>query len=194
MSQPPRDFRTVQTQGTTNQPPRQFRPTFSKLPADAPPYIDTLKTEMETALRQTIDNVQGQRAAFGPLNLFSAGMGDPLKVPVGATDSNYGSGLGLFVTLQRAGNWLLTAAVTLNIVGDSGELFTLTLQNGQITQPLKALAQSASNGTFSMHQTWQIASKTGDDLCRLLIKKAGGSGTSNVDVQHSSLTALWQGT
>lgn len=184
MSQPPRDFRILQTQTTSNQPPRQFRPVFT----------DAVPRELQEAFRQTIDNVQAQRTAYSPMSIYSAGMGAALKVPVGASASDYGSGLGLTVTLSRIGNWLITAAVCLNIVGDANQLFTLTLQVGPNPQGTKALAQAAATTTQMMHQTWQITSPTGIDLCRLLIKKAGGAGTSNVDVQHTSLTATWQGT
>ncbi len=103
------------------------------------------------------------------------------------------SAIGVSVVLDRPGNWLLTAAVALTIVGDPAQIFTLTLAAGPTPQAVTAQWNSATDGQVMLHQTWQIPTVKGGLNCRLLIVKDGGAGTSSVDPINSTLSGLWMG-
>jgi hypothetical protein len=147
----------------------------------------------DVALRQILDHVYDLRNNYGPSNVFGQGPpnANPVTVPAKPKPA---SGINVSVALDRPGNWLLTAAVTLHIIGDPGQIFTLTLSTGSVLpQPQTAQWNSATDGQVILHQTWQIPSVKGSLNCRLLIMKDGGAGTSFVDPVNSTLSGLWQG-
>jgi len=158
---------------------RQFRPK------------PTGNAEQDTANRQIIDHLYDIRSNYGPASVFGKGAGTSVTVPDGSTKP--ASGIGVQVTLTRPGNWLLTAAVALNIISDNGQIFTLTLAVGSTVQSSHtAQTSSAADAMVMFHQTWQVTAKGGEN-CRLLIVKDGGAGTSYVNPSNSTLSALWQG-
>lgn len=151
----------------------------------------TGNAEQDVANRQIIDHIHDLRNNYGPVNLFSRGISAAVSVPDGSTKP--ATGIGVQVTLTRPGNWLLTAAVALTIVGDPSQIFTLTLAVGTTVQTShNAQCSSATDGQLMLHQTWQVVAK-GSENCRLLIVKDGGGGTSSVNGLNSTLSALWQG-
>lgn len=172
----------------TNQ---QYRPILPNLPANADSYTRQLHDTINQAFRQAFDNINNQANSNSPTSLFAKGSGKTVPVPVSTT--KVGSGFGVSLTLSRPGKWIITAAVALNIVSDSNEPFTLSLSVGSVTEPQTAVVQQSGNGSLMMHQSWQITSSSGTDLCTLYIRKKAGSGTSNVDPANSTLTATWQG-
>jgi len=149
----------------------------------------------DVALRQILDHVYDLRNSYGPTSVFgqSAPTAALVTVPSKAAGKP-ASGIGVSVTLDRPGNWLLTAAVALHILGDNGQVFTLSLSTGSVLpQPQTAQWKQGADGQVILHQTWQIPTVKGSLVCRLLIIKDGGAGTSSVDPRNSTLSALWQG-
>lgn len=167
---------------------RQYRPSFATLPINADRDLKQFHTEVQQAFRQTFDLVNTQMNSLSPTSLFTKGSGKTVPVPA----TNPGSGFGVAVTLSRPGSWVLTAAVALNLVGDANQPFTLSMVVGSVTEAQTAVVQQSADGKVMMHQSWQV-STPGGELCRLLIRKKAGSGTSNVDPANSTLTATWQG-
>lgn len=149
--------------------------------------------ETDVALRQILDHVYDIRNNYGPSSVF--GKGGPTAALVRVTAAPVpATAIGVSVVLDRPGNWLLTAAVALHIIGDNGQVFTLTISTGAILpQPQTAQWKQGADGQVMLHQTWQIPSVKGGMTCRLLIQKDGGAGTSSVDPRNSTLSALWQG-
>lgn len=149
----------------------------------------------DVALRQILDHVYDLRNNYGPANVF--GKGGPTAVLVTVPSkaaSKPATAIGVSVTLSRPGTWLLTAAVALHIVGDNGQIFTLSLSTGAVLpQPQTAQWKQGADGQVMLHQTWQIPTVNGGLNCRLLIIKDGGAGTSSVDPRNSTLSGLWQG-
>lgn len=154
------------------------------------PLLDdeSIPLPVRQALRQYGDHLNDIRTNYSPSTQYVRGSGDPVTV---TTDPN---GFGLSFPFNRQGVWILTAAVCLNLAGDASQNFTLSLYVGTIQQPYFALANQAADGTVMLHQSWQVNSITGEEVCTLKIQKAGGGGTSNVDPSNSTLTGTWQGT
>jgi len=183
-TQAPNTFH-VNTKTPTAQAARQYRP---NLPADTP-------VQVRQAFRQVFDIANGIRDGFSPTSLFTKGnaTGDPIVVPVGATADNQGTSLGLQLQLSRPGNWLISANVNLQIIGDTGQLFTLALILGQAPQSHSAQVNPSADQIQMVQQSWQVQSVSGDEIARLYIKKAAGAGTSAVLPQNTTFTATWQG-
>lgn len=163
------------------QPNRMYRPS------------PTGNLQMDIAMRQIIDNQQGLRDAYGPTSLVSVGTGTAVTIP--ATDTDDGNGFNVSLQLNRQGTWTLTAAVKVDIAGDNAIQFRLALQVNRNTQTSHfGYAVSPGNATVMLHQSWQVVSVDGNEVCSLLIRKAlAGGGTSTVDPQNSNLTAIWAG-
>lgn len=170
---------------------QQYRPILPNLPANADSYTRQLHDTINQAFRQAFDNINNQANSNSPTSLFAKGSGKTVPVPVSTTKA--GSGFGLAVTLNRPGTWVVTASVVVNIKSDPSSNFKLSLNVGNVLQPNTGKLSSATDGTYTMHQSWSITSSNGKELCSLLIVKDAGGGTSNVDVQNSTLTATWQG-
>ena len=161
---------------------RNYRP-----PPTGNPVVDV-------AFRQILDHIYDQRNNYGPTNVFGKGAPTAAVVTVpSAAASKPATGIGVTVTLDRPGNWLLTAAVALTITGDHGQIFTVSLTAGGVAQaPFSQWSQGA-DGMVVIHQTWQYASVKGGTQVQLRIIKDGGAGTSAVNPVNSTLSALWQG-
>lgn len=114
-------------------------------------------------------------------------------VPLQTSASDIGTGIGLQVQLTRTGVWILGASVSLNAIGDTGQLFSLRLTVNDSPQGLAGVMQPAGDGTVSIVQFWQVASITGDERCVLKISKLAGGGTSAVIPGTSTIMATWQG-
>lgn len=183
-SQSPNTFH-VRTKTPSAQPTRQYRP---NLPADTPP-------QMKQFARQTLDLVNGLRDGFTPLSLFTKGdgTGTDITIPTETSASDLGTSLDLQLTLSRPGNWVVSASVNMQFIGDSGQLFTLSLILGQSPESHTAQVNPAADQIQMVQQSWQLTSITGDEIVRLYVKKAGGGGTSKVVRQNSTFTATWQG-
>jgi hypothetical protein len=156
-----------------------------------PPPTGNLVTDV--ALRQILDHIYDLRNSYGPTNVFGKGAPNALPVTVPDGSTQPASAIGVSVTLDRPGNWLLTAAVALTIAGDPAQVFTLSLASGPTAQAIVAQWNSATDGQVMLHQTWQIPTVKGGLNCRLLIIKDGGAGTSSVDPINSTLTGMWMG-
>lgn len=174
------------------QPSNQFRPEdySQKVPEDTKPFVQYTNR----VFRQVFDLIQALRDAFGPTVLFASGSqtGAAITVPVQATQTKLGTGLGLQVSLTRPGTWIVSAAVNLVIAGDT-DFFTLSLTVGASAVPYVAQYKTGANQTIMLCQNWQVTSETGDELLTLWIKKTSGAGTSNVVQANSTMSASWQG-
>jgi hypothetical protein len=144
--------------------------------------------QQDIANRQAFDLIHQTRDQFTPLVLSAGGRaGSP--VPVATMDT----GVGLSITLTRPGVWVIGCAVCLTIAADPSQVFTASLYVGRTKQPTQGKITSATDGTYMMHQYWSVSSASGKDLCRILVAKSGGTGTSSVDPLHSTMMAFWQG-
>ncbi|HKT90093.1 MAG TPA: hypothetical protein VJQ59_16730 [Candidatus Sulfotelmatobacter sp.] len=169
---------------------RQYRPNFATLPTTVDQSVREFQREVQQAFRQTFDLINAGQNSLGPASLFQNGSGDKVTIPATTTDP--GSGFGLALTLSRPGTWIITAAISVAIQLDSSSTFSLSLIVGSTKQAQAGKLQSGVDGVYTIHQVWQITT-SGGDLCRLLIAKDAGSGTSYVDVSNSTMSATWQG-
>lgn len=170
------------SQTTTTTPPvRQYRP------------ISTGNTVVDAAHRQMFDQVDSLRNNYGPASLFAVGTGAPVVVPATTGDGN---GFSVSTALTRQGTWVITAAVALTIASDPSVQFRMALQVNNVTVTSHyCYWTSATDGTVMLHQSWQVASKRGNEVCSLVIRKTStATGTSSVDPTSSTITATWQGT
>ncbi len=148
----------------------------------------SLPQTVQDAFRQMPDQIYSLRQQHGPRNVYAQGSGDPIVV---TTDP---LGAGLTLKLTRPGIWVITASVALSIIGDSGQVFTLSLTVAGARQGLAAEWNSPGDTAVTMHQQWQFESKTGNETVVLQIQKDGGAGTSSVNPINSTLTAVYAGT
>lgn len=148
----------------------------------------SLPQTVQDAFRQMPDQIYSLRQQFGPKNVYVQGQGNPITI----TTSPLGAGLTMRLT--RPGVWVITASVALSIVSDNGQLFTLSLVVDGARQGLTGQWNSPANTNVMMHQAWQYISKSGSESVVVLIEKDGGSGTSAVNQNISTLTALYAGT
>lgn len=160
---------------------RQYRP------------ISTGDTVVDNAHRQMFDAVDNLRSNYGPVSLFAVGTGAAVPVPATAEDGNAFS---VSVVLNRQGTWILTCAIALTVVGDPSIQFRAALQVNRATITSHyCVFNSATDGQYMLHQSWQISAPLGNENCTLVIRKdVGAAGTSSVDPTSSTLTAQWAGT
>tara|TARA_R110000868_G_scaffold26547_2_gene102080 strand:- start:146 stop:631 length:486 start_codon:yes stop_codon:yes gene_type:complete len=145
-----------------------------------------LSEQAQLAFRKLFDFVYSQSQASAPSAQFVRGT-DSVEV------STTAGGTGLSVlTLSRPGTWLLSASLSLNIVGDPSQIFTLYLNVNNLKQPYGSQVSSATDGIQMLTQTWQIT-VTSTATCQLQVVKDGGGGTSFIDGTHSTFSATWQG-
>lgn len=157
--------------------------------------IPTGNQVQDVANRQFQDLIQILRHNYGPTNVFGSGTpnADPVPVPSKAA-LKPPSGIGVGLQLTRPGIWAIAASVSLHIVGDANQVFTLSLSTGSVLpQPQTAQWSQSADGVVQMHQHWSIPSVKGATALRLLIIKDGGGGTSFVDPVNSTLQAQWAG-
>ncbi len=168
---------------TTTQTPqvRQYRP------------ISTGDTVVDNAHRQMFDGLDNLRSNYGPASLFAIGTGVPVLVPPTTEDGN---GFSVSVVLSRQGTWTIACSVALSVISDAGVLFRLALQVDQKTITSHfGYTTLAADGMIQLHQSWQVPSKTGAEICALIIRKDSTAvGTSSVDPTSSTITANWAGT
>lgn len=148
----------------------------------------SLPQTVQDAFRQLPDQIYSLRQQFGPNGIYVQGQGDPITVttkPLGA---------GVTLKLTRPGIWIITASVALAIIGDPGQIFTLSLVVGGDRQGLTGQWNSPGDTAVMMHQQWQITSITGKETIVALIVKDGGGGTSAIDPSNSTLSAVYAGT
>lgn len=183
-TQAPNTFH-VNTKTPSAQPTRQYRP---NLPADTP-------VQIRQAFRQAFDLADGLRNSFSPLSLFTKGdgTGTDITIPTETSATELGTSLDLQLTLSRPGNWLISASVNMQFTGDSGHLFTISLILGQSPESHSAQVKPSADQIQMVQQSWQVTSVSGDEICRLYVKKDGGAGTSKVVRKNSTFTATWQG-
>lgn len=148
----------------------------------------SLPQAVQDAFRQMPDQIYNLRQKLGPANISVAGVGNPITVTV------LSLGAGLTLKLTRPGTWIIAAAVALSIVGDNGQIFTLSLSVAGGRQGLVGTWQSPGDAQVMMHQQWSFVSQNGDDTCVLLIQKDAGTGTSAVIPINSTLVATYAGT
>ena len=163
---------------------RQYRP---NLPADTP-------VQMKQFARQTLDLVNNIKDTQTPTSVFVTGnqTGDPIRVPL-VIGLDAGTSLGMQLKFNRAGKWLVSCNVNLEIIGDSGQIFTISLLTSQsISAVHTASIKPAADQIQMVHQSWEIT--IGDSgQCTLYIRKSGGGGTSQVLPANTTFTATWQG-
>lgn len=166
---------------------QRSQPTGSVVRQYRAPEDPDIQQPVKDAFRQCFDLIYTGRQQYGPAALFAVGAGDPITVtpdPLGA---------GLTLNLTRPGTWIIQCSVALAIVADAGQIFTVSLVCGGVRLGAAATVQSAGDAIFSVSQHWQFVSINGNEVCRLLIQKDAGGGTSNVVQPNSTLVAMWQG-
>ena len=151
------------------------------------PEDPEIQQPVKDAFRQCFDLIYTGREQFGPASLFAVGAGDPITVTVDPL------GAGLTLNLTRPGTWIIQCSVALSIVADNGQVFTVSLVCGGVRLGAAATVQSPGDAMFTVAQAWQFSSTNGKEVCRLLIQKDGGAGTSNVVQPNSTMVATWQG-
>lgn len=151
----------------------------------------------QLAFRKLFDFVYSQQSQQGPAVVSaSPQVGTPAVVIVPTVaQQQYGSGIGLLVTLSRPGTWAITGTAALNITTDSNIQFQLLLVTGGIPQAARGLGQLSGDGTIMLTQSWTVtvAPAAAPVQYVLQVVKASGTGTSSVDPLHSSLIASWSG-
>jgi hypothetical protein len=183
-SQPPNTFLN-KGRTASPQPLNQYRPNFGP----------EVPRSVQEFARQTLDLAQGQREAYGPGSLFDRGnpTGVAIPVPAAASATDLGTSLGLSITLNRPGNWAISASVALQVIGDHGQVFTLSLAIALSPQGNPGILSPAADQITPMAQHWQVQSLAGGDILRLYIVKDGGGGTSQVLPANTTFSATWQG-
>lgn len=196
-NQPPNTFPS-RRRATTPQPGSQIRPE-NNLPTSINPETDSDSSKLIATIKKAFkdygDLFYQLRNGWTPLALYTQGdaTGAPIVVPVAASASDLGTGIGLQVQFTRAGVWILGASASLQAIGDTGQTFTLSLIVNDSPQALTGIVVPAGDGTTPIVQFWQVASVTGNETCVLKIAKIAGGGTSAIIPANSTITATWQG-
>jgi hypothetical protein len=166
-------------------------------PAWAPGEVSQ---QTQQAFRRLFDFIYGESVQQGPLAVSGSAAPNAatVRVPTVAAQQ-YGSGIGLLITLSRVGTWNVHGTAALNIVTDANIQFQLLLMTvgipNAVPMATRGLGQLSGDGTIMLAQNWTVTvlPTRVPIQYHLQVVKASGTGTSNVDPKHSSLSASWNG-
>lgn len=185
-NQSPNTF-NVRTRGVPATPTNQYRP--ANIASKMPPELREVGAEIDNILRLTTDKQQEIRDIWTPAMLYVSG--NTTDAPIDVLEEP-GSSLGLSLTLNRPGSWVVSACVCINIVGDT-DPFTLFLSIAGVKQALFGQWQQSTDGIVMLQQQWQIGSQGTENLTLILQKATGSAGNSTVTLGNTSFSATWQG-
>src|SRR6185503_13669018 len=116
----------------------------------------TTESTLREAIRRILDSLYQLRDTLGPTMLEAIGT-ETVTIETAANAID-----GLNLTFQRAGTWLVTAIVELD-VDDAGETFTLALvQNGVEKATLSLLKVNSAPSIHMQPGAWTLVAMPGD--------------------------------
>lgn len=142
---------------------------------------------LKNAMRRIYDLTYQQRDEMGPHCLYQRGSG---TLDTGVDEASVP---GLKVTLDRNGQWIISANVCLTATNASGKTFTVRLHGAAGAQKPSVFARW--NGTDiqdHLSGQWLVTAKGGDSFWAKIAQDTAG-GTSQVDADNSTISAVWQG-
>lgn len=162
------------------------------MPSGRPSWYPTFGPDVSfnitNAFRVAFDALYTQRDSLGPLALQGRGNASQEISDVAIAVS------GCTVTVPRGGQWLVTGNFTIEVIGDSGQLFSGSVAKRGVTQQVQTKAQLNPTGDsiITISQQWVMPAAQGE-VFGLTIVKDGGGGTSVIDGLNTTITAAWAG-
>ncbi len=157
-------------------------------PSWYPTFEPNVSYSVSNAIRIAFDSLYQQRDSMNPLALQGRGL-ESQEISTTPIAVN-----GCTVIVPRGGQWLVTGNFTIEVIGDSGQLFSGSVAKRGVTQQTQTKAQlnPGSDMIVTISQQWVIPVSQGETLGLTIVKAAGG-GTSAIDGLNTTITAAWAG-
>lgn len=155
-------------------------------PSWYPSFEAAVPFSVQNAVKVAFDWLYQQRDSLNPLALQGRGQ-QSQEISTTAI-----AVAGCTVTLPRGGQWLVTGNFTINVIGDSNQLFSGFVVKRGTAEQVQAQLEVGANATITISQQWLIPGSQGE-VVGLSIVKEGGAGTSTIDGLNTTITAAWAG-